>query len=964
MRYGLVLLSALMLFTFQSLSAQYYATGQDPASIKWMQIKTGRFTVIYPESYGQGGISYARSLDEAYSRMLTIFPPRKFRLPVIIHSYTIQSNGYVAWAPRRMELYPTPEQNTIPLDPEKQLSLHELAHVMQMESLNQGFSRVMSFLFGEQFTGVVSSLLPMWFLEGDAVFAESILSPSGRGRTASFQKPLKALLAEKGRNYSYDKILNGSFRDFVPDDYETGYQMVTWSMAKHDRDVWNRVLKFTADQPFTINPVNLSLRANIGLRKKALWKETSDSLRSLWMNEISLRHPFDYQQLNPDKKGRYINYYSPLSAGNDSIIAIKTSYFAPPAFVLINPHLKQEKKILVPGPVYPWLISYSKGKIVWVETQSDPRWENREYSIIKMMDIRTKIIVSLSRKSRYVAAAISPDGKTVASIENTVSNINNLVIIDAVTGALIKYIPAPENVYLQHPQWSGDGKKLTFVFLSHAGEGIISYCPGTWKWEILIEPSREDLQSSFLKNDSLFYTSSSSGTENIYLRTPEKKITCVTNSEFGAIDISADGDNILFANYSALGNSVSGISVKSTSGLPVEKATSSFLISRFGTQQSAEKDTGTVIYSPEPYRKGLHLFRFHSWLPFYADIQTVKSDPASVRPGITIMSQNSLSTLTSTIGYEYSADKRNIFHTRLTWNGWYPVIESQLDWGTFPAISKMGQDVADPSVIQTGVSFLNTISIPLQFTTSRFSQFFQPSVSADYVNQYIYVKERSTYDHGQTIITGRLYFSNYDRSAIRDIYPRWAQIFDFNYCFAPFDKDIYGSALSLKTAFYFPGLFRNNGIKIRLETENQDPAKYLYSNFSSLPRGYYGIVAKNIQFASIDYAMPLAYPDFNISSLLYLKRIRAGLFYDYASGPGNSLYTYSGNGLTPIYDNSERESFTSFGIQLLADFHLLRIPFMISGGVQSAWKNAGQAPDIEMLFNIDLFGMTIGKRKM
>jgi|WetSurMetagenome_2_1015567.scaffolds.fasta_scaffold01654_2 hypothetical protein len=963
MRYGLVLLSAVMLFTFQSLSAQYYETGQDPASIKWMQIKTGRFTLIYPESYGREGIRYARSLDEAYYRLLTIFPARKFNIPVIIHSYTIQSNGYVAWAPRRMELYPTPEQNTIPLDPEKQLALHELAHVMQMESLNQGFSRVMSFLFGEQFTGVVSSLLPMWFLEGDAVFAESVLSPSGRGRTASFQKPLKALLSEKGRNYSYDKILNGSYKDFVPGDYETGYQMVTWSIAKHDQDLWNRVMKFTADQPFTINPVNFSLMANAGLRKKALWKETSDSLRSIWAKEISARNPVDYQQLNPDKKGRYINYYSPVKAGKDSIIAVKTSYFAPPSFVLINPFLKHEKRILVPGPCYPWLISYGNGKLVWVETQPDPRWENREYSIIKLMDIRTKMVMPLSRKSRYIAAAISPDGKTIAAIENTLSNANNLIIIDAGNGAVIKSIPAPDNVYLQHPQWSVDGKKLTFVFLTHAGEGIMSYCPEKWQWETLVEPMRDDLQSSFLKNDSLFFTSSSSGTENVYLQTPGKKITCITNAAFGAIDISSDGDNILFANYSAFGNSIAGISVKLIPGVPVEKTNSSFLINRFTNQPFTEKDTSTASYSPEPYRKSLHLFRFHSWLPFYADIQTVKSDPASVRPGITIMSQNSLSTLTSTIGYEYSADKRNVFHTRLTWNGWYPVIESQLDWGTFPAISKMGQDVADPSVIQTGVSFLNTISIPLQFTASRFSQFFQPSLSADYVNQYIYIKERSTYDYGQTIITGRLYFSNYDRSAFRDIYPRWAQIVDFNYCFAPFDKTIYGSALSLKTAFYFPGLFRNNGIKIRLETENQDPAKYLYSNFSSLPRGYYGIVAKNIQFASIDYALPLAYPDFNISSFLYLKRIRGGLFYDYASGPGNSLYTYSGNGLTPIYNNPEREAFKSYGVQLLADFHLLRIPFMISGGVQSAWKSFAKAPDIEMLFNIDLFGMTIGKGK-
>jgi len=88
------------------------------------------------------------------------------------------------------------------------------------------------------------------------------------------------------------------------------------------------------------------------------------------------------------------------------------------------------------------------------------------------------------------------------------------------------------------------------------------------------------------------------------------------------------------------------------------------------------------------------------------------------------------------------------------------------------------------------------------------------------------------------------------------------------------------------------------------------------------------------------------------------------LFYDYAEGPGNSFYQYSSNGLVPLYKSSEPESFKSFGIELMADFHVLRIPFMISGGIQSAWKNINQTPSIQFLFNIDLFGMTLGKRKM
>lgn len=273
------------LLLFSVASAQYYNTGQDPGSLKWMQIKTGRFTVIYPKSYGEAGINFARSLDDAYSKLTTLYPENNFRIPVIIHNYTTESNGYVAWAPSRMEIYPTPEQNSIPLDPNTQLAIHELTHVIQMESLNKGFTKAMSYIAGQQFPGMVSSLLPLWFLEGDAVFSESVLTESGRGRSPSFQKQLKAIMLEKGHIYKYDKIVNGSFRDYVPDHYHTGYQMMAWSYAKYDPELWKKALKLTAGAPFTINPVNLSLLKTASLTKKRLFRETFDTLKTLWTSD-------------------------------------------------------------------------------------------------------------------------------------------------------------------------------------------------------------------------------------------------------------------------------------------------------------------------------------------------------------------------------------------------------------------------------------------------------------------------------------------------------------------------------------------------------------------------------------------------------------------------------------------------------------------------------------------------------
>jgi hypothetical protein len=935
--------------------AQYYDTGQDPASLKWMQIKTNRFTVIYPESYGIEGVKYAKSLDDSYAKLSRLYPSKKFRIPVVIHNYTTFSNGYVAWAPKRMEIYPTPEQNGIPLDPVEQLTTHELTHVLQMVSLNKGFTRVMSVLSGEQFTGVVSALLPLWFMEGDAVFAESLLSPSGRGKTPAFQKQLKAILLEKPRMYSYDKILAGSFRNSIPDHYQYGYQMVTWSFAKYGPELWNKALDYTAKNPFTIVPVNLSLRKNAGLTKEKLYLQTFDSLKTLWQREESKIMPVKYESLNPPKKNNYINYYSPAIIGKDSVIAIKTSFRSIPEFVLINPGKKSEKRIHIPGSMYPYFISYSNGKIVWVENKPDPRWENRTWSVIKIMDVAGKITTQLTFKTRYLAAAISEDGRFIAAVENTISNVNSLIIIDAFTGEILDKIPVPGNAYPQRPQWSETGKEILIIFLSENGEGIMSYSLNDRSWNTLLDAGRNDLQAAVLRNDSLFFVSSSSGTDNLYILAPDKSISKLTNSAFGAYDPFVSGGDIIFSDYSSTGYNISKVSISEAAAYSPAKAKDpSFLINRFDTIKIKETDKSLAGYTPRPYRKMGHLFGFHSWMPFYADIEKIQADPTSVRPGLTLMSQNQLSTVTSSIGYEYAADRTNQIHSRVTLKGWLPVFESQLDYGGKADIFKKATDPG-PSVLYPALRFTGTVYIPLSFSTGKFSQYFQPSLSSSYLNRYIF--QGTTYDYGQTQLTGRLYFSNYRLTSMRDIYPRWAQVIDYFYTWYPFDKAIYGNVSTLRTAFYFPGLIRNHSLKIRLEYEVQNPAKYILQNRASFPRSYTNIISQKLKFYSADYTMPLLYPDLNIPGTIYIKRIRTSVFYDYARGSKN-LY------VIPNHFHNFTETFNSFGGSLMADFFILRIPFMISAGVQTTWKTINSPPLFELLFNIDVFGNKIGRRKL
>ena len=305
--------------------------------------------------------------------------------------------------------------------------------------------------------------------------------------------------------------------------------------------------------------------------------------------------------------------------------------------------------------------------------------------------------MSLSHRSRYLSVAISPDGKTLAATENSIDNQNNLILIGSDSGEIIRSVKTPGNAAIQQPRWDSSGDKITVISLTEDGEGILSYSVNNQAWETLKEYGREDLQSSILRNDSLFYVSSAGGTENVYLKLPEGGTNCITNSKYGVNDISLSGSLLLFSNYTAEGYNISATGINDYQGNSAPKPdTSSFLINRFSIQNEAGRSEDLSAYIPQPYKKYQHLFRFHSWMPFYADIEEVKSDPASVRPGVSIMSQNQLSTLITTVGYEYNESREHILHSGITWKGWYPVIESKIDYGGDPGVQTGGEPVSIP----------------------------------------------------------------------------------------------------------------------------------------------------------------------------------------------------------------------------------------------------------------------------
>ena len=128
-----ILLTLLLLFVTKSLMAQFYLTGEAPARIKWNQIKTQHYTVIYPQGIDSLAQRYSWLLESERNRVMAGLDINPKRIPVVLQPYTTVSNGMVSWAPKRMELYTCPPAtNSYYQNWERQLVLHESRHVGQV----------------------------------------------------------------------------------------------------------------------------------------------------------------------------------------------------------------------------------------------------------------------------------------------------------------------------------------------------------------------------------------------------------------------------------------------------------------------------------------------------------------------------------------------------------------------------------------------------------------------------------------------------------------------------------------------------------------------------------------------------------------------------------------------------------------------------------------------------------------
>ena len=129
-------------------------------------------------------------------------------------------------------------------------------------------------------------------------------------------------------------------------------------------------------------------------------------LDSSWSEQASGTRYTGYNLITEPDKKNYSLYQLPVRVNDSAVIAEKNSIDDIDRFVIVDRHGK-EKKIFTPGIYLNQSLSIAGNLLAWAESVPDIRWNNRDYAVIKIFDLYTKKIRSLTRRSRYFVPSIS-----------------------------------------------------------------------------------------------------------------------------------------------------------------------------------------------------------------------------------------------------------------------------------------------------------------------------------------------------------------------------------------------------------------------------------------------------------------------------------------------------------------------------------------------------------------------------
>jgi len=877
MRLNLKLFILLALVSATTLTkAQQF--GGNPPEIKWNQVNTPAARVIFPIGMDSAAVRVSNIVSFMNSRIQPTIGFKQLQVSVVLQNQTTISNAYVGLAPFRSEFFLTPEQNSFELGSLRwtdQLAVHEFRHVQQFNNFNVGVSKALHVLFGEGGQAVGNELtVPNWFFEGDAVYNETYVTKQGRGRLPFYFNGYRALWAA-GKDYSWMKLRAGSYRDFTPDWYPTGYMLVAYGREKYGDDFWKKVTHDAASFDGLFYPLQKAVKNYSGIDFKQFRTNAIDHFKQ----EYSLSQPQPISANRSANKNQHFiaDEEYPAYVNDNTMVYVKTTYDHIPVFVTRTGN--QEKVIRVHDYSLDNYFNYHNGKIVYASYRPDTRWGYRDYSELNILDISTGEQTRITNGSKYFAPAFSDDGKSIVAVKVSPDGKSTLNILN-LNGTVVTEIPNKGNLFYTYPKFY-NGKILSAVRIQGGDMTIALINITTGEANYLLTPTIQPIVFPVIQNGKVYFSATADKADGLFaLNIADRKLYRLQNdslkASIGNYQPAIANDKIAWVGFTAYGYHINQSPNAQVQWQEVGSATIPGGLSDMGIAALSKGDAADLLDKvnnghPEvtKYNKAFHLFNFHTLQPNF-------NDP---NYSLALQGENVLNTLQSELLYNYNSNEG---YSEVGFGTVYGALFPWLTTGIDYIFNREAFDNAGNTVyfdqLQTYLGF----QIPLNLTRGHHSTTLTFGSNLFYSRNYFPAPFNiPSNNRALWYLDNYVSFGSHGRQAKKNIYPHFGENLSVDYKVAINNVD--ANQLLATGNLFLPGIGVNHSIVFSGAYQQRDKANGgRFSNDFPFSRGYSSVNFYQVYKAAANYHLPLLYPDAGLANALYILRVRGNLFYDYS----------------------------------------------------------------------------------
>ena len=944
------------LLSTESLVAQYYSWGVDPPTYRWRQMNAKDYRVIYPDTVQPIANRTMYYLDAVQNDISYGYRHPQMNIPFVVHPANFRSNGMVMWMPRRVEFLSTPEIRGYSMPWTKQLVAHEYRHAVQYNNLNRGIVKALSYVLGQQSSTIGLLFMPLWMMEGDAVMSETEMSTFGRGLQPSFTMAYRAHESVAYEYKNFDKWFCGSYKNYIPSHYNLGYLLSRHGYQQYDTVMGDDVAELTSRRPWMVVSNTWVLKKLYGSSRPKLFFDTFLTLEDHWraladVEETTMPMPV----AEPES---YTTYSYPQSLGNGRILFLKETLDKPTAFVIVDEATGEEQRVAYTGYVSTRPAVDTRGRVWWTEYRQSALFGEKVASQLCYMDIKSGTTHKM-KKYLNVLYPTPTSGGGFAWVEYTPDG--RYTIVASGIAHIARRTELDYGSEVHGLAWDDKTEALYLIITDDNGMHIARLDgEGITPVTCAAYTTLSDLVAS---GGRLYYGSIASGRDELHtydlISGEEYRLS---TSRYGSFQpVPLDSCRVVATSYDKRGYMPVTQSV--ANGVKVEYAphppkillpeTRPWNVVNLDTVRfdSVAADSVLAITPPKRFRRFANAFNIHSWAPAsYDPYALTEESHIAFNLGATVMTQNLLSTLEGFATWGWNRKEGSVFKGTLRYKGLGVNMWFSGTYGGRQQIYKAAVynpvlgELEYPDEPERGRYYSVTAGATLPILLPRGYHTSQFAVSASWnfsngmvanVDKIMIQGGKVTniktigYSEGVHLLNLGVSFQDNVRMAHRDFLPPWGIALAANYGINP-ATSTFGHLVVFYGKLYTPGFAPHHSLSIAAAYQTsvggfQSDMVLSSLSFKSsrlIPRGYtsYDIENNNYVATSLNYHMPVWYPDGGIRGVIYFKRVRLNLGGDYASFERMVVNPVDGS------LHKQRKHIGSFGIDIGVDFNPFVMP--------------------------------------